>query len=57
MLSLPPVDRSLVVLGCARMPRPEGKLLLYGLQAADITKETFSGSFFPQGNIIIAAVV
>lgn len=29
MLSLPPVDQSLVVLGYARVSRPEGKLVLY----------------------------
>lgn len=29
MLSLPPVDQSLVVLGNARVSRPEGKLVVY----------------------------
>ena len=57
MISLPPVDQSLVVLGCAQCCGLKGSSYCTILQTADITEETLSGSAFPQGNIIIAVVV
>lgn len=47
------MDQSLVVLGYVQVLQTEGKLIQYHSQAADITEETFSGSAFPRGNIII----